>query len=235
MAIIGILASLLLPSLSKAREKAKQMMCLSNQRNFTQATMLLGKSKKMKIPRGAKNDGPSGNAFTLYAIRKQLGINESVSSATNTGELKSYFSKNNIYHCPSFDKQNYSLHYIVNSMDFTLMNKSGIQNEIANRRDSAGWNFVDSSANPSATSLFVEMNDEYLGPNDLSSMNIWKYSDLPYNSSGGKQLLGRMMSPVDQRHLGRTAVAYIDGHVQLLNLNSSGQFLPVGFIDGSNF
>lgn len=39
VAIIGILSSLLLPSLSKARDKAKQAVCLSNQRQVGLASM----------------------------------------------------------------------------------------------------------------------------------------------------------------------------------------------------
>lgn len=58
VAIIGILASLLLPSLSKARFKAKEKVCLSNQRQCHIAAMLYADSNSDKMPFVTANDQP---------------------------------------------------------------------------------------------------------------------------------------------------------------------------------
>lgn len=50
IAIIGILASLLLPSLGKAREKGKQAVCLSNARQISLATMMYVSDNNNKAP-----------------------------------------------------------------------------------------------------------------------------------------------------------------------------------------
>ena len=50
VAIIGILASLLLPSLGKAREKGKQAVCLSNARQIGLATMMYLTDNNGKAP-----------------------------------------------------------------------------------------------------------------------------------------------------------------------------------------
>ena len=50
IAIIGILVSLLLPSLTKARETAKRAVCMSNLSQFGKGLMVYGKMEKGKLP-----------------------------------------------------------------------------------------------------------------------------------------------------------------------------------------
>ena len=49
IAIIGILASLLLPSLSRAREKARRAVCLSNHHQFYTSVSLFSNGNNTKL------------------------------------------------------------------------------------------------------------------------------------------------------------------------------------------
>jgi prepilin-type processing-associated H-X9-DG protein len=58
--IIALLISILLPSLSKARESAARTKCLSNLRQVGQSLMFYANDNKGKVPIGYNNDGWGG-------------------------------------------------------------------------------------------------------------------------------------------------------------------------------
>ncbi|MCM8769519.1 MAG: DUF1559 domain-containing protein, partial [Candidatus Omnitrophica bacterium] len=57
IAIIAILAAMLLPTLSKAREKARQAVCLSNLKQIGLAMKMYGQDWDNFLPDGANNNG----------------------------------------------------------------------------------------------------------------------------------------------------------------------------------
>ena len=57
--IIAILISLLMPSLSRAKEKARRVKCLNNQSNVLKATMIYAKDNNFSIPLGWSLGGMS--------------------------------------------------------------------------------------------------------------------------------------------------------------------------------
>jgi len=57
IAIIAILAAMLLPALSSAKEKGKRAVCLSNMRQFNLATRLYAGDSNGSFPSGARDDG----------------------------------------------------------------------------------------------------------------------------------------------------------------------------------
>jgi prepilin-type N-terminal cleavage/methylation domain-containing protein len=122
VAIIGILTSILLPSLQNARESVKVAVCVSNQKQFGIASMMMAEDLKGIMIRGAVGDGPTG--FTMYEIAQYLGVDERLTSYNNDGFFK-IFQENKIYQCPSYrgaeiisSKKARSLHYLVNSTRF---------------------------------------------------------------------------------------------------------------------
>ncbi|MCM8528952.1 MAG: prepilin-type N-terminal cleavage/methylation domain-containing protein [Lentisphaeraceae bacterium] len=67
IAIIGILVSILVPSISKAREKANIAVEISNRKQLTIATLLYATENNQKFP-----ERGSGNGY-LHALRYQSG------------------------------------------------------------------------------------------------------------------------------------------------------------------
>ena len=103
IAIIAILASLLLPALSKAKGMAQRTACLNNLKQLTLAwTMYSGDNNESLPPNhedydggqaASRSDAPSwvtGNAFT-----------DTTSSNIQRGLLFRYLSADAIYRCPS--------------------------------------------------------------------------------------------------------------------------------------
>ena len=61
VAILGILVTLLLPSLTKAREISKRAVCLSQQKQLYLGTALYGKNNNEYLPRGYRYGGQPNN------------------------------------------------------------------------------------------------------------------------------------------------------------------------------
>ncbi len=80
IAIIAILASILLPALSGAKERANRVQCLNNIRQFGLATILYGQDNKDMVPQHRIEGGwwlwdlprPTRDALTNNAVRREL-------------------------------------------------------------------------------------------------------------------------------------------------------------------
>ena len=89
ISIIGILTSILLPSLHKAREKTKSAVCKSNQRQIgIAATMWSG-----------EHDG-----WTLASAWGRDNLETSLTPFTNTTRYEASTSFAGLYHCPSLTR-----------------------------------------------------------------------------------------------------------------------------------
>ena len=66
IAIIGILASLLLPSMGRAREKARRAVCLSNQKQFSTVVTMHAEVSDGKLVKGAKGNTATGSDHTIW-------------------------------------------------------------------------------------------------------------------------------------------------------------------------
>lgn len=136
IAIIGILLSILLPSLSKARDNAMIGVCLSNEKQLARGSILQTKEDNGWMIRGAiernankaHKYNPYIKTFTAYEISPHLGIDyEAIQYAKNDepDELTEVFMSNYVYQCPSYDGPEMttalpgiSLHYLVNAIRF---------------------------------------------------------------------------------------------------------------------
>jgi prepilin-type N-terminal cleavage/methylation domain-containing protein len=89
IAIIGILAALLLPTLVGAKERARRANCKSAQRQFLLAVHLYGDDNGQQVPSGAANHGFTDEHLPL------------VSCATSNN-LVQYLKSQQLVYCPSF-------------------------------------------------------------------------------------------------------------------------------------
>jgi prepilin-type N-terminal cleavage/methylation domain-containing protein len=100
IAIIAILASMLLPALSKAREKAKAIKCTSNMKQFGSAFALYFSDCDDWVPQ-PQSIGNAGNENTQwdYLIRTYIGLSTAAGYNVPLGTYSD--GDESVYHCPS--------------------------------------------------------------------------------------------------------------------------------------
>ncbi len=111
IAIIAILAALLLPALSKAKEKAIRIECTSNLKQWGIATIMYGGDNREYFPRNATTDSASGfawmgltlntNFYPQYLYKNRPGLGTSLRNRQDvlycpTDEWHRAFEANNV-------------------------------------------------------------------------------------------------------------------------------------------
>jgi len=91
IAIIAILAAMLLPALTGAKEKARRTSCKNGMRQFSLALQMYGNDNQQKLPSGAPNKPKDPDDDHLPVI----------SSATSNSIVQ-YTATAQMLHCPSF-------------------------------------------------------------------------------------------------------------------------------------
>jgi prepilin-type N-terminal cleavage/methylation domain-containing protein/prepilin-type processing-associated H-X9-DG protein len=97
IAIIAILAAILFPVFAQAREKARAITCLSNEKEIGLATMMYVQDYDEQYPNGSDSFGgkhPVGWAGQLYPYVKSMGVLKCPDDST--GGLVSYAYNNNV-------------------------------------------------------------------------------------------------------------------------------------------
>ncbi|MBI2947584.1 MAG: type II secretion system protein [Verrucomicrobia bacterium] len=108
IAIIAILAGMLLPALSRAREKSKQSYCLNNLKQMGVATFLYADDNQDRLPPPLFDPdqfpgiGPY-NSYLLFGWGGQVGKPAEARLAVNLGLLYigNYLPTPNVFYCPS--------------------------------------------------------------------------------------------------------------------------------------
>ena len=193
IAIIAILAAMLLPALSKAREKARQAVCINNLRQLTLAFMMYVQDNDGYFP-------PTTIYYGAYEGEKSWDyecINYSTDPWTGNGYIGPYLSKNiNIYGCPTAK----TLHSWDRPITGYAYNTSYL---------GGGWKPIAKDArikNPSGTVLVADSAYYYDG--QMWGNNGLRSPDDPSHTMGGCDFC------LHFRHNGFANVAYCDGHVE---------------------
>src|SRR5687768_1675912 len=103
IAIIAILASLLLPALAKAKEKAKKTSCYNNLKQMGLAMMMYADDHNELIPRG-------NEPFWWQLYVPNLGGN--VAARDEHRRIR-------VYTCPSYPDKRQVICYVVNAWQFS--------------------------------------------------------------------------------------------------------------------
>lgn len=138
IAIIALLISLLLPSMAKSREAARQVVCLSNQRQIGVALMGYAQFEKEYIPResGDSEQWPghpaqARNPQWPQVLRPYI---DPEFESKNTMRLENgwpeHFMLAPYYKDPSRKKDRHEIHYVVNGFSFRA---PGVMNDIAKK------------------------------------------------------------------------------------------------------
>lgn len=123
IAIIALLIGILLPALGKAREAARQAVCLSNQRQIGMALTSYVNAFKEFVPRESGRSEPVGSTKLYpawaFALRPFLDSQVSGGDANADPEVNGdRFQTAAYYRDPSRPKDRHPIHYVNNGLSF---------------------------------------------------------------------------------------------------------------------
>jgi prepilin-type N-terminal cleavage/methylation domain-containing protein/prepilin-type processing-associated H-X9-DG protein len=205
IAIIAILASMLLPALARAKEKAHQIQCLSNLKQQGLATHLYVDDHNDHLPYAwAHSHNPNENNFqTLLVSYVKARVFQAGNATTNSDFA------DNVFRCATRLRENHyrqsrnysgsgnpwKISYGMNQYTSTNFPNTGGQ------LPSAGTHKMSAVREPANTFLISDLSYELNHP---AIINLRKQSDGSYDV-GFKH---------GSRHpLGRANLVYMDGHV----------------------
>lgn len=211
VAIIAILAAVLFPVFAKAREKARQISCLSNIKQLSLGFIQYMSDNDSILP-GATADVTGQNKFGgwMFLITEGTATNPGLFDPTR-GSIYPYLKSMGVYLCPddSFNSKAGDSYASNGCLDAPNIVSSG--NGFSVGKIEVAFD------NPATTML--------LGEEDGSANHFSGSTDDAYllvgTNNGG--------NPVSTRHTGGSNITYLDGHAKWYNNpNSSLTVLEYG-------
>ena len=199
IAIIGILAAIIIPTVGKVRASAKSTQCLSNLRQIGLAISLYPQDNKGYYPRGASNPSPDGTlvnyAKAIYAYIPNRG-----NSATGVVTSK-------VFVCPSEALQPDAANAgSVVQYTATFALEAGNAASVATGTSGNGPRQVASIINPSRTYLLLD-------GVPISTSNISCNSSTTHNNAlTDVQATPTAATRISFRHNDSVNAVFVDGH-----------------------
>lgn len=182
IAIIGILASLLLPALSRAKSKAHQIACLGNYRQLQICWQLYIDDNNDALPPNATTTGGGREAFVATAATWINGNawTDTTTSNIEHGVLFPYNRSTAIYKCPA-DRSTVRDQGRIPRTRSVSMNS--YLNDMPDPADKSCWHFFSQIKNPPPTKVFVLL-DEHENSIENARFKIgppggWFWIDFP--------------------------------------------------------
>jgi prepilin-type N-terminal cleavage/methylation domain-containing protein/prepilin-type processing-associated H-X9-DG protein len=187
IAIIGILASMLLPSLQSAREKALFTVCKNNQRQLALATNIYSQDVDGYLPHSTWGKTIGSNKGWLYS-----GSNKNTQDDVKTGSFWPILETVDVFHCPTHLDRSYG------TQNLTSFIMTGAVQDF----NDGIWYTINQM--PSDFIVLWEANETHKG-------GMWNDgTDFPREDNTSNTKL-------TQRHGGRSSISAIDGHVEAIS------------------
>ena len=206
IAIIAILAAMLLPALSSAKEKARRTGCVNALRQLGLALQMYGGDWNDKLPQGNRDDGVS---HTIWI-------------STNTFNAIRQYSATNMVNCPSLEG---TFQYSVPGIGWVI----GYSYNGGHKKPSTGW-----PGEPKPQWVSPQKFTDPPGLTLAADLNAWSPPDLwviaPHCRGGaakaGGQFLVYKTTPTTSKAAGAVGgnVLLLDGSVNWKGINSMSNY-----------
>ncbi|EIP96410.1 prepilin-type N-terminal cleavage/methylation domain-containing protein [Opitutaceae bacterium TAV1] len=192
IAIIGILAAIIIPTVGKVRESARSAHCISNLRSLQSAAMMATTDRKGKMPdRRDWKDSKTSHSIVSYLSLPNLDENNWPETAPSPLRCDSAYRLR-----PS--DGGYRRTYGINH--FACATYDGGKEIPGDDSDTAKT--IDTVANPSQMAFFT---DGAISATNLTTKDYWTYAK-PSNASGS--------TPFNYAHKDGINIVFVDGHVR---------------------
>ena len=213
IAIIGILAAMIMPALSKAKEKAYQMRCLNNLRQTGLATMMYVDDSGGKLPYGQVMAGenhylgnPAQQDFSMCWTNYMLLLGQKVNSYDST-------FRTNFFSCPAA---------VSGLAQNNQVRTAGYNNNIkwnVTGGPAANWTTLSPIVTPANTAMVIDAG--FTASNTLPILGFSSYIDgynyCPLFAHNGKGFQPMASNPLHAGPLcnyasGTAVLNFFDGH-----------------------
>lgn len=206
VAIIGLLISILLPTLRAARERAKTTVCLANQKTLANCAVQYAAEHRDAIVSAQTNSSgwidwpkkPDGRYLTTQELARADNVNPH-KRGVRDGKLFPYALTEDVYHCPS-DRRNTpqpergAIAFVTYSMLNCMAGDNGWERDIGGTEVTTRLSRVPSAADKV---VFVEESDPR-GMN-MGSWVMWLSRE-------------EWIDPLTVWHDGKSTLGFADGH-----------------------